>query len=715
MTTLRRPLTDDLLRRALAERTAGSSEELLGQIVRAAAATPQRRAWSWRVTSRTQRLLLLGAVALLLAALVGAIAVGSGLFRQPNPSPKQDSPWATTGSMMAPRYLHTATLLQDGKVLVAGGADGRAVLGSAELYDPRTGAWTATRNMSTLRWHHTATLLRDGRVLVAGGATGESDVLASAELYDPSTGSWTASGSMITPRLYHTATLLTDGRVLVAGGVSVRGGFSIASAELYDPRTASWTTTGSMTTARQSHTATLLSDGKVLVAGGFGLASAELYDPRSGTWTPTKSMTTPRQFHTATLLPSGEVLVAGGDSSASAELYEPSTRSWTATGRMAAVRAGHTATLLPGGEVLIAGGVGSDEVASLTSAELYDPSTRSWTTVVRMTTPRNSQTATLLTDGKVLLAGGESFGRTVRFLASAELYDPARELALPLPLAYHHNGEITLVYGTGIVGIDPATGTQRVIETDPADTTEYADWSPDGSRLAVISNNQLFIRDLASGTSTQISGNPSIGSPISWAPDGRRVAYEAFDGVHVLDVSSGSDTLLPGTKESMGAQALQVLLFGRPSWSSDGLKVLYVAQRHAFVARVDGSGAHRLMPNVDTDSVAWSPDGKKIAYTADANQVPEPSHGVPFAEQLWIADADGSHPTKLFEQPGCCLTLVPTLIWSPDGTKIAFYLSELLVVDTNGGGVRNLGDMSAPPALPAWGLGRPEMAWRPVP
>ena len=121
--------------------------------------------------------------------------------------------WKATGDLTTARAEHTATLLPDGKVLVAGGDD----LGSAELYDPATGMWTATGSMATARVFHTATLLSDGRVLVAGGY-GENGYLASAELYDPATGVWTATGSMATTRQWHTATLLPNGQVLVAGG-----------------------------------------------------------------------------------------------------------------------------------------------------------------------------------------------------------------------------------------------------------------------------------------------------------------------------------------------------------------------------------------------------------------------------------------------------------------------------------------------------------------
>jgi hypothetical protein len=203
--------------------------------------------------------------------------------------------WTATGSLTAARSFHPAMLLSNGKVLVAAGTSSgnnppgpSSCLASAELYDPASGTWTATGGLATGRVNHTATLLPNGKVLVAGGFNG-SIVLASAELYDPANGTWTATGSLNTARRGHTATLLPNGKVLVAGGSSLSG--DLASAELYDPASGTWTATGSLNTARRRHRATLLSNGMVLVAGGFdtnglALASAELYDPPTSTPTP---------------------------------------------------------------------------------------------------------------------------------------------------------------------------------------------------------------------------------------------------------------------------------------------------------------------------------------------------------------------------------------------------------------------------------------------
>jgi Kelch motif len=157
--------------------------------------------------------------------------------------------WSATGSMRVKRQGFATALLPDGKVLVAGGTAGassRRPLGSAELYDPATGTWTATGSMALARTSFTATLLLDGKVLVAGGWDYQGNNLwgppRSAELYDPATGTWTATAtaSVVTPRAGGSATLLLDGRVLVAGGDGGDGpdGGSLASADLYDPATA---------------------------------------------------------------------------------------------------------------------------------------------------------------------------------------------------------------------------------------------------------------------------------------------------------------------------------------------------------------------------------------------------------------------------------------------------------------------------------------------
>jgi hypothetical protein len=189
--------------------------------------------------------------------------------------------------------------------------------------------------MQTVRQDATAILLNNGKVLIAGGSTGSGIfyTTSEAELYDPSSGGFTVTGSMNTTRAGYSATLLSDGRVLVIGGFIEQNapGFPTtyyASTEIYDPATGQFTPGGSLNTARQGHGATLLPSGKILVEGGYSstgvLASAELYDPVTGTSTPTASMNNARYDHGVVFLLNDKVLVVGGiDGGGSAELYLP--------------------------------------------------------------------------------------------------------------------------------------------------------------------------------------------------------------------------------------------------------------------------------------------------------------------------------------------------------------------------------------------------------
>ncbi|CAF1616288.1 unnamed protein product, partial [Adineta ricciae] len=235
--------------------------------------------------------------------------------------------------------------------------------------DPNAGLLDLSNYNSVDMQSHTATVLIDGQVLLAGGVDSYFGFLQITELYDPAIQTWMATtGKMNFARMFHTATRLNDGTVLVAGGDSGSG--AVNTAELYNPNTQTWTTTtGNMALARMFHTASLLNDGKVLVAGGHSSSgavnTAELYNPSTQTWsTTTGNMAVPRRYHTASLLNDGKVLVAGGDSGSgavnTAELYNPSTQTWsTTTGNMAVVRKYHTASLLNNGKVLIAGGSAS--------------------------------------------------------------------------------------------------------------------------------------------------------------------------------------------------------------------------------------------------------------------------------------------------------------------------------------------------------------------
>jgi hypothetical protein len=338
-------------------------------------------------------------------------------------------------------------LLQNGKVLVVGGDSGanmyvRTYHPSAELYDPATGKFTPTGSLPRPASYDTATLLADGRVLLAGGGTCKDprhctnvqsaglEPLLQAELYDPSTGKFTPTGSVAADSGVDTATLLPDGRVLIAGGAP--------TAELYDPSTGRFTLTGKTSAVNAYITATLLQDGKVLLTGEDPQGSflAQLYDEQTGKF---KTISLAllagmaryegrpiARYHpdVATLLKDGRVLLF---ENGYLETYDPATGRCADAGFIspAGEWEGATATLLPDGDVLFEGGALVDPVSgdlpNTTAAVLYNPSdgsVRGGSTQFA----RSYQTATLLQDGSVLIAGGQDDDWNA--LASAELYKP---------------------------------------------------------------------------------------------------------------------------------------------------------------------------------------------------------------------------------------------------------------------------------------------------
>lgn len=369
-----------------------------------------------------------GLLVTLVAALLGCSSEPAGTVGS----------WRLGAPMIEARGGHSATLLPSGLVLVAGGAgtwheDGSAdLLATAELYDPVTGTWTPAASMSSPRGWHSATLLQNGRVLVAGGIgaqfPGRYTDLTSAELYDPSTDRWEVTGSMAWPR-DGDALLLPDGQVLVAGAC-LDDGTVLAVSERYDPVSGTWADAGALPAAQYATPMVLLGpSGPVLLAGGAvsrcttwdtaGLTSrAHLYDLASRTWRETAPLPFSVADNTLTRLPTGEVLLTSGgrgqtqNPGGPALLFDPVQETWRPAGPMVWTHHRPEALLLPSGRVLVAAGDWMDDknAAQAPGGDVYDAGLDAWSpTPVLRHHVLCWCAAVNLPNGEVLLTGGDIF------------------------------------------------------------------------------------------------------------------------------------------------------------------------------------------------------------------------------------------------------------------------------------------------------------------
>ena len=315
-----------------------------------------------------------------------------------------------TGNTVEPRFDHTATLLPNGKVLVAAGMARNGVIEpTAEVYDPHTRQFVSAGKMQAPRgWGATATLLPDGQVLLAGGASasycGVSCYLTSAELYDSLSRTFSLAGDMTGPRAGASSILLRNGDVLIVGGNEDSGSEKAATAELYHPSTRKFSITGSMHSGGTS-ALLLMKNGKVLALNDVG---EEIYDPETGRFSVTGHASFAREKFGVALLPDGRSLIAGGQmggvwrpGTATTEIYDPNTGALTPGPQMSVSRFKLRKAVVPldEGRVLIAGGAEQPEI--------YDAASNSFHTVTgsRLDCFYFS-TATRLSDGEVLIVGG---------------------------------------------------------------------------------------------------------------------------------------------------------------------------------------------------------------------------------------------------------------------------------------------------------------------
>lgn len=365
------------------------------------------------------------------AGMICLIVLGLQSACQPLPTaPSISGSLFSIPAMSIARAAHTSTLLPNGQVLVVGGFhsdDGSETpVASAELYDPQRQRFVPTGALNEARVSHTATLLNNGQVLIVGGWTAGRRT-ATAELYDPASGEFTYTSSLQSPRAGMTATRLNDGRVLIAGGERQRNRHQPV-AEIYDPAIEKFSPGAALNTPRSAHTATLLDDGRVLLVGGSinyetVLASAELYDPQMDVFITTGSLTTARHKHAAVQLRNGSIMVVGGSDAgdwdgqlASSEIYDVVSETFVPGSPLSAARFKLADAVIPlsNGDIFIGGGA--------RQLERYMARSQKFTLAGTLDEPYHYATTTLLQDGGVLIIGG--YNQQIEAADQAWLYQP---------------------------------------------------------------------------------------------------------------------------------------------------------------------------------------------------------------------------------------------------------------------------------------------------
>jgi len=613
----------------------------------------------------------------------------------------QSVTFAATGNMTVARSFASATLLDNGQVLIAGS-------GTADIYDPRTGAFTAIGNHGS----NIATRLADGRVLFI---VWDSASPNRAEIFDPASGTFTTSGTSVTGQMGGYATLLPNGQVLVAGGfISFKSGPLIyANPELYDPATGTFSSTGSFAPTGGTSfyvsggpdisAVVRLADGRVLFAGE---PVSELYDPLSGTFSLTGSMVTrcglfgsqaPLDYisgRTATLLRNGKVLLTGGEQEdcgpfLDAEIYDPATGIFTATGTMSRRRDNHSATLLSDGTVFIAGGESWDCTSNMcffagttTSAEVYNPSTGSFSFVGTMLVNRGGHTGTLLKNGAVLLAGGYGYAGIGRYLgnfASAELYNPFGD---------------PVVFGTASSLRDfDGDGKADILRRDSAGNVSL--WLMNGR----VVMSQTFVAHIWPGWSIVGSGdfNGDGKSDILWRDSGGTVAIWLMNGAAVGSYGTvatvPTDWSISGVGDFNGDSKADILWRhssgGVRVWLMDGYsiaannEVANIWTGWSIVGTGDFNGDRKadvLWRSSAGEVAVWLMDGSSIGSWSNPGNVPST------AAVAGVADFNGDGKGDILWRD----SLGNVSLWSMDGLNII--QSSLIANIWTGWAITGVGD-----------------------
>ncbi len=549
--------------------------------------------------------------------------------------------WSPGTPMISSRTEATTTVLANGEVLVAGGktvVDGAVgATATAEIFDPATGRWAATGSMPVAVGDATATLLENGEVLVVGGDTPAPGGVAptgAAELYDPATGSWSSVAPLPGKLAVYGAVSarLLDGEVLVAGGARfVRGTTNaVSNVEIYHPANRSWTRASGIPGPGVVHaTATLLADGEVLVAGGENAlldgartssSSAALYSSATGRWSPTPPMPVPVQYATATRVASGDVLVAGGSTTpagtptTASELFDPTTGTWTPTGSLPGTGSyGATSVLLPSGDVLYVGGLLDPSQHSTGACAAFSPVSGTWSATGSLGTGRAFASVAPLPGGYVLASGGEVAATSVT--SGTEIY----LAGLPPTIT----SAPTATFAVGSYGSFAVTTTGA-----PAPSVSVTGSLPAGLALVASTGGNATLSGVPSAASVgtytvTLLASDSVGSPASQqltvvVRPRHTVGYWYVTGAGTV-VARGAAGLLPPTSKvrPSGVVAIELTPDGGGYWLATASGGVFGYGDAGFF----GSQVHTRLAGRTVVAMASSPDGKGYYLVTSAGNV----------------------------------------------------------------------------------------------